>query len=90
MLTVTKKAAALLKIARAQEGAGSAAGVHILMPFDSGIPVGFSFGNEPDPGDEEFEQQGIRIFVQNALVESLDGLTLDVHYDNEGPELVLR
>jgi Fe-S cluster assembly iron-binding protein IscA len=90
MLTLTKQAAALLKIARAEEGVGSAAGVRIVMPSESGIPLGFSFSDESDLGDEEFEQQGMRIFVQNALVESLDGLTLDVHYDKVGPELILR
>jgi hypothetical protein len=49
------------------------------IPDESGRPsVGFTFSDEPDPDDLEFEQQGLRIFVEGALVEPLDGRTLDV------------
>jgi hypothetical protein len=64
MLIITKKAAALLKIAKATEGVSSDAGIRIgrgPMPIESGIPIGFSFSDEPGPDDEEFEQEGLRI-----------------------------
>jgi Fe-S cluster assembly iron-binding protein IscA len=101
MLTVTKKAAALLKAEKAAEGAADDAGIRILrgampdefrgaMPDESGIAVEFTIADDPDPDDEEFEQEGLRVFVEDALVEPLDGRTLDVREADEGPELVWR
>jgi Fe-S cluster assembly iron-binding protein IscA len=97
MLTVTKKAAALLKAAKAAEGATGDAGIRLrrgaIPPNDSGnLIVGFTISDEPAPDDEEFEQEGLRIFVEEALVEPLDGRTLDVQDANEdeGLELVFR
>ncbi len=57
---------------------------------ESEMSVGFAITDEPDPDDEEFEQEGLRIFVEDALVEPLDGLTLDVRVDDDGTELVFR
>jgi Fe-S cluster assembly iron-binding protein IscA len=93
MLTLTKKAAALLKAEKAAEGAADDAGIRILrgvMPDDSDIAVEFTISDEPDPDDEEFEQEGLRIFVEDALVEALDGRTLDVREADDGPEFVFR
>jgi Fe-S cluster assembly iron-binding protein IscA len=93
MLTVTKKAAAILKVARAAEGVPNNAGIRIkrgVTANESKISVGFAFNEEPDPDDEEFEQNGLRIFVEDALVERLDGHTLDVREVPEGMELVFR
>ena len=93
MLTVTKKAAALLKAAKAAEGAANNAGIRIrrgVMPNETGITVGIAISNDPDPHDEEFEQEGLRIFVEEALIKPLDGRTLDVRDAEEGPELVWR
>lgn len=97
MLTVTKKAAALLKAAKAAEGGTHGAGVRIrrgtwrkmaAVPGEPAISVGFAIRDEPAPDDEEFKQHGLRIFVENALVEPLDGHTLDVREAAEGMELV--
>jgi Fe-S cluster assembly iron-binding protein IscA len=96
MLTVTKKAAALLKAAKAAEGATGGAGIRLrrgAIANDSGnLTVGFTISDEPDPDDEEFEQEGLRIFVEEALLEPLDGRTLDVRDANEdeGLKLVFR
>jgi len=94
MLTVTKKAAALLKAAKAAEGAANEAGIRIrkegMIENDGMLAVGLDIADEPEPDDEEFEQQGLRIFVEDALVEPLDGRTLDVSDANEGPELIWR
>jgi Fe-S cluster assembly iron-binding protein IscA len=94
MLKVTKKAAAILKAAKAAEGATGGAGIRLrrgAIANDSGnLTVGFAISDEPDPDDEEFEQEGLRIFVEDALVEPLDGRTLDVRDANEGLELVFR
>ena len=93
MLTVTKKAAAVLKAEIAAEGAADDAGIRILrgvMPNESGIAVAFAISDDPDPDDEEFEQEGLRIFVEDALAEPLDGRILDAREADEGLELVFR
>jgi hypothetical protein len=36
------------------------------------------------------EQNGVRIFVEDALLEPLDERTLDVHNGGDGPELIFR
>jgi Fe-S cluster assembly iron-binding protein IscA len=93
MITVTKKAVELLKAAKTVEGAAEDAGIRILRGVaanESKISVGISISDEPDPDDEEFEQDGLRIFVEDVLVEPLDGRTLDVREAAEGTELVFR
>jgi Fe-S cluster assembly iron-binding protein IscA len=93
VFTVTKKAAAVLKAEIAAEGAADDAGIRILwgvMPNESGIAVAFAISDDPDPDDEEFEQEGLRIFVKDALAEPLDCRTLDVREDDEGPEFIFR
>jgi hypothetical protein len=59
MLTVTKKAAALLKAAKAAEGATGGAGIRLrrgaITNDSEKLTVGFTISDEPDPDDEEFE-----------------------------------
>ena len=93
MLTVTKKTVELLKAAKTVEGAAEDAGIRIrrgVAANESKISVGIAISDEPDPDDEEFEQDGLRIFVEDVLVEPLDGRTLDVREAAEGTELVFR
>jgi iron-sulfur cluster assembly protein len=94
MLRVTTKAAELLKIAKAAGNASDHSGIRIQRGVVSDEPgrvaVGFAISEDPDPDDEEFEQEGLRIFVEDALIESLDGRTLDVQEASEGPELIFR
>jgi Fe-S cluster assembly iron-binding protein IscA len=94
MLTVTKRAAVLLKAAKNAEGAANNAGIRILRSAkttESENPtVGLAVADAPYPDDKEFEQQGLRIFVEDALIELLDDRILDVREGYEGPKLVLR
>jgi len=94
MFTVTKKAAALLKAAKSAEGAADTAGIRVVRgasePASGKSVVGLAIAEEPYPDDEEFEQDGLRIFVEDTLVELLDDRTLDVRDANAGPELVWR
>jgi iron-sulfur cluster assembly protein len=94
MLTITKEAANLFTALKVAEGAPDDAGIRILsrdVANGSGaVAVGFAISDDPAPDDEEFEQEGLRIFVEDALVETLEGSILDVRYASEGPELVLR
>ena len=88
MLTVTKEAAELLKVAKAAENASDDAGIRIRRGVISNDPeliaVGFAISADPSPDDEEFEQEGLRIFVEEALIELLDGRILDVREASEG------
>jgi Fe-S cluster assembly iron-binding protein IscA len=94
MLTISKEAAAILKAAKAAQGAEDGAGIRIrggVTPETPGkLTVALQIKEEPDPGDEEYEQEGLRIFVEEALVEPLDGRTLDVRDALEGPEFIFR
>jgi Fe-S cluster assembly iron-binding protein IscA len=94
MLTVTKKAAELLKAAKVSEGAADQAGFRIHRNAeDAGSErptIGLAIIERPEPDDEEFEQQGLRIFVQEELIEVLDDRTLDVRDGYQGPELIWR
>jgi len=96
MLTVTDKAAAVLKAAKTVQGAPPESGVRIVqgeVPNDDGKPglaVGFAISDDPAPNDEELQQSGLRIFVEDSLVEPLDGRTLDVREGDDGPEFIFR
>jgi len=96
MLIVTNTAATLLKAAKTAEGASTRAGIRlwrgtIPRPAQHGaIAVGFAIRDDPEPGDQAFEQNGLRIFVQDTLVEALDGRMLDVRIGNVNTELVFR
>jgi len=97
MLTVTKRAAALLKAAKVVQGAAPETGIRIRRlaaakgSGESAQTVGFTVAEHPGPGDEESEQNGLRIFVDEQLVEILDGRTLDVcNESDQAPELVFR
>jgi Fe-S cluster assembly iron-binding protein IscA len=52
--------------------------------------MGFAISDGPESGDEEFEQDGLRIFVEDILVEPLEDLTLDVQEGDRGMRLVFR
>jgi len=95
MLEVTNKAVILLKAAKAAQGAPREAGIRIVrgtVPADGSdaLAVGFAISDEPAPDDEEFEQNGLRVFVQDSLIEPLDGRVLDVAEAEDGSELVFR
>jgi len=95
MLTVTDKAVEVLKAAKTAQGAPLEAGVRIVkgaMPDNgkSALTVGFAISEDSAPDDEELEQNGLRIFVEDVLIEPLDGRTLDVREGDDGPELIFR
>ena len=96
MFTVTDEAASVLKAAKRAEGAPRYAGIRIRLgsrPKDPDEPltgIGFAISEGPESGDEEFEQDGLRIFVEDTLVEPLEDLTLDVQESDRGMRLVFR
>jgi iron-sulfur cluster assembly protein len=92
MINLTTAATDFLKDLIEAEGATEAGGIRIQREaYESGVAVGFAVVDEPDLLDDEvFEHEGLRIFVEDALVDSLDGRTLDVLDVDCEPELVWR
>jgi Fe-S cluster assembly iron-binding protein IscA len=94
MLEITDKAAALLKAAKAAQGAPDDAGIRIRRAAVSerldAIAVGFVVSDEPHSGDDAFEQHGLQFFIEGVLVGPLEGRTLDVNDGGDMPELVFR
>ncbi|HLZ07704.1 MAG TPA: hypothetical protein VKT80_03890 [Chloroflexota bacterium] len=94
MLTVTRRAATLLKAAKFAEGATEDTGIRLrrgrMVSEPGKLAVGFAISPGPEPSDEQIEQDGLRIFVQDELVEALDGRTLDIRDDAGEVELVFR
>lgn len=94
MLSVSDKAVSLLKAVKQSEGAPAGAGVRIQRaggPEDhETVTLSLAIRNSPVPSDESFEQDGLRIFVEDTLIAPLDGRMLDVREDDEGPALCLR
>src|SRR5258708_35117379 len=83
MLKVTNKAISVLKAtAKSKGGVSDDAGIRIrrdaVSRKDGTIRVGFDICDGPEAGDAELEQDGLRIFVEDALKEPLEGRTLDV------------
>ena len=100
MLKVSSKAVALLKAAKHAEGAPNNAGIRIRhnnlddSKGSEAISIGLAISEEPAASDESFEQDGLRIFVEDKLTEPLDGRILDVSDATDGAKqgakLVLR
>ncbi len=95
MLSVSDKAVSLLKAVKQSEGAPAGAGVRIQRAGDAedhgrAVTLSVAFRNSPVPSDESFERDGLRIFVEDTLIEPLDGRMLDVREDDEGAALFLR
>jgi hypothetical protein len=96
MLMVTSTAAALLKGAKSQEGAAPEAGIRVQRGADVAdfedrvIPIGCAISDAPEAGDQSFEQQGLLIFVESALIEPLAGRILDVRFEKDRTELFFR
>jgi hypothetical protein len=95
MLTVSKKAAAVLKAAKAAQGAPPEAGVRIVkgaMPDDSGksaLAVGLASAKIRLRMTKSSNRMGCGS-LSRTPIEPLDGRTLDVSEGNNGPELTFR
>jgi Fe-S cluster assembly iron-binding protein IscA len=93
MLKVTNKAVTALKAtAKSKEGVSENAGIRIRRDAVAREPgtirVGFDICDGPEAGDAELEQNGLRIFVEDALRKPLEDRTLDVRNEEAKPEFV--
>jgi Fe-S cluster assembly iron-binding protein IscA len=92
MLKVTSEAAYVLKAAR--EGVTTpTAGLRIKRsdnPNDGWDGFRIGFQQDPEPTDQTFEQDGLRVFVAAEVADALSDRTLDVDATSHGAELVFR
>lgn len=95
MLIVTSDAVTVLKAAKTSLGSPMEAGVRIIASpsvnhsSNSVINLGFAIDDDPAFDDEEFEQDGLRFFLEADLADTLDGRVLDVEQTVDGPSMVL-
>jgi Fe-S cluster assembly iron-binding protein IscA len=95
MFHVTDDAVLVLKAAKKAEGAPPDAGIRVRSSGNGNsseplTQIGFAISEDPYSGDEEFEQDGLRIFVEDTLIEPLEDSTLDVEEADDGMMLVFR
>ena len=90
MLKITNKAVGLFKDTKSTKGLPDEAGIRIQQRVVTRdyITIDFDFRDGPEAGDAELEQDGLRIFVEDALTDPLARRTLDVRDGNAGLALV--
>jgi len=78
--------------AKSKEAVSEDAGIRIrrdaVSREDGAILVGLDVCDTPEVGDAELEEDGLHIFVEDALREPLEGRTLDVRNEEEGPRFI--
>jgi Fe-S cluster assembly iron-binding protein IscA len=80
MLQMTHAAAELLTQIRQNADIPTSAGVRVYPEATSGdeVSIGLGFTEEPMPGDQVSEQEGMRLFVAPEIAAPLDRTMIDV------------
>ncbi|MBI1425529.1 MAG: iron-sulfur cluster assembly protein IscA [Gammaproteobacteria bacterium] len=86
MITLTETAANRVKDFLANRGKGVGLRLGVKTTGCSGMAYVLEFADEADSGDEVFESQGVKIFVDPKSLVYLDGTELDFTKEglNEG------
>ena len=91
MLQVTARAATILKEARSQRGVPETFGLRVAQPTsNSQSSVHLEFTEQPAPGDQVSEANGLRLFVAAEIAEPLTEQAIDAQGAEPGFDLVLR
>jgi Fe-S cluster assembly iron-binding protein IscA len=91
MLQVTARAATILKEARSQRGVPETFGLRVAQPTsNSQSGVHLEFTEEPAPGDQVSEANGLRLFIAPEIAEPLTEQAIDAQGAEPGSDLVLR
>src|SRR5260221_11560982 len=87
MLKVTSKAVNVLKATAKSKGGSDDTGIRIrrdaVSREDGNIGINLEVCDRPEASDIELEQDGLHIFVEDALTEPLEGRTLDVRHEED-------
>lgn len=81
-ITLTEKAANHVKNFIAKRGKGVGLRLAVRTTGCSGMAYVLEFVDEPNPGEQEFESHGVRVFVDPKSLAYIDGTELD--YAREG------
>jgi iron-sulfur cluster assembly protein len=81
-ITLTEKAANHVKNFIAKRGKGVGLRLAVRTTGCSGMAYVLEFVDEPNPGEQEFESHGVRVFVDSKSLAYIDGTELD--YAREG------
>jgi len=81
-ITLTDKAANHVKNFIAKRGKGIGLRLAVRTTGCSGLAYVLEFADELNPGDQEFESHGVRVFVDPKSLAYIDGTELD--YAREG------
>lgn len=92
MLEMTNRAATLLTELRRNSEIPDEAGVRV---YGESTPEGqaslaIGFTEQPAPGDQVTETNGIRLFVAPEVAAPLDNAVMDVTGENGGSQLIFR
>ena len=79
MISVTPKAIEKLREAIVKHQAAGGMRLGVVGGGCSGLAYKFKLESEPRPGDQVFEFDGVKVFVDPKSYIHLDGLTLDYH-----------
>lgn len=90
-VSLTPAAADHIKRTMAKEGlAGHGLRVSVVTGGCSGNEYALAFAERPEPGDEELDCNGVRVFVDTASVRKLGGTVLDYVQSLSGGGLRFR
>lgn len=78
-ITLTPKAAEMVRITRQQEGIDESHGLRIAVRGGgcSGFEYALDFEKEPRPNDLVYEQHGMTLFVDGVSARYLEGTSID-------------
>lgn len=90
MLQMTTRAAALLNQIRSTSDIPVDAGVRVYAEEGTGdrVSIGVGFIDNPMPGDQVIEQEGVKLFVAPEVAAPLDNTIIDVTRDNGESQLI--
>lgn len=78
MISVTESAAREIRTAQAQKGAlDCGLRIQVVGGGCEGFLYDLLFVDGPEPQDEVFESQGIKLFVSSKVLPAVDGTTID-------------
>lgn len=85
-VTLTPKAAEMVKITRQQEGIDDTHGLRIAVRGGgcSGFEYALDFEKEPRANDVVYEQHGLTLFVDGVSARYLEGTSIDYVLGNTG------
>ena len=92
MLEITHGAAALLTELRKGQDVPDDYGLRVFPETaePGEVTIGLGFADQPVPGDQVTEADGMKLFVAQELAAPLEDATIDVAQENGEEQLVFR